>query len=89
MTDKERELLLILAEECSEVIQAVSKILRFGIDTEWINETNRQHLEDELGDLSCMINLTTTFNLCSKTNITKAFLNKESKLKIYSSLYKD
>lgn len=89
MTDNERELLLILQEECAEVIQAVSKIFRFGIDTEWNGETNRQHLEEELGDLKCMIDLTvdSRFDLCNHTNIINAQVAKETKLETYSNLY--
>lgn len=89
MTKQEKELLLILQEECAEVIQAVSKIFRFGLDTEWNGETNRQHLEEELGDLKCMIELATNarFDLCNHTNIIIAQCNKETKLETYSSLY--
>ena len=88
MTEQERELLLILQEECAEVIQAVSKIFRFGIDTQWNGESNRQHLEEELGDLKCMINLTCEFDLCNYDNIAKALIAKETKLETYSNLYK-
>ena len=90
MTEQERELLLILQEECAEVIQAVSKIFRFGIDTEWNGETNRQHLEEELGDLKCMLHLTceSRFDLCNYDHIVKAQIAKETKLETYSNLYK-
>jgi NTP pyrophosphatase (non-canonical NTP hydrolase) len=89
MTNQEKELLLILQEECAEVIQAVSKIFRFGLDTEWNGETNRQHLEEELGDLKCMIELSTDirFDLCNHTNIFVAQCNKETKLETYSNIY--
>jgi len=91
MTEQEKELLFILQEECAEVIQAVSKIFRFGIDTTWNGISNRDHLEEELGDLKCMIELTTDsrFDLCNHTKITKAQAAKEQKLEIYSNLYKD
>lgn len=91
MTEQERELLLILQEECAEVIQAVSKIFRFGIDTTWNGVSNRDHLEEELGDLKCMMELSTSsrFDLCNHTNIIHAQVSKEQKLEIYSNLYKD
>ena len=57
MNNQDHEILSITQEECSEVIQAISKIFRFGIDTEWQGETNREHLEEEIGDLQAMINL--------------------------------
>jgi len=91
MTDQERELLLILQEECAEVIQAVSKIFRFGIDTTWNGVSNRDHLEEELGDLKCMIDLTvdSRFDLCDHTKIIQAQAAKETKLETFSNLYKD
>ena len=91
MTDKERELLLILQEECAEVIQAISKIFRFGIDTEWNGESNRNSLEEEIGDLICMIEMTSDskFDICNIDNLILASVNKEQKLRKYSSLYKD
>ena len=48
------ECLVILTEECGEVIQAVSKTMRFPED----DEKNRTRLAKELGDLQCMIDLT-------------------------------
>ena len=56
LEDKDREALLILAEECAEVIQAVSKIFRFGADTEYPEEgpTNLMRLEEEIGDLEAL-----------------------------------
>jgi NTP pyrophosphatase (non-canonical NTP hydrolase) len=49
----ERERLTLLAEECAEVIQAVTKILRHGYSSHHPNggADNRQNLEGELGDL--------------------------------------
>jgi hypothetical protein len=49
MTD---EYLLITAmEECGEVTQALSKILRFGGDAEYQGVTARQRAQDEVDDL--------------------------------------
>lgn len=54
VTEAERELLEMLAEEAAEVVQAVTKVLRHG----WMNHhpgnlemTNRGHLCKELLDL--------------------------------------
>ena len=51
------EIMDILQEECAEVIQAISKIRRFGIDTigPYSKNTNRDELEIELGDLTEMV----------------------------------
>lgn len=58
LSEAEQERLAILIEECGEVIQAGCKILRHGYETtnphkktSPINETNREALERELGDL--------------------------------------
>ena len=55
LTEAEQERLVILVEECGEVIQAACKILRHGFastnPTVPNSETNRQALERELGDL--------------------------------------
>ena len=49
MDPKQKEALDILQEECAEVIQAVSKISRFGLDNlkPGKAKTNREHLEEE------------------------------------------
>ena len=48
------ECLVILSEECGEVIQAVSKTMRFPED----DEKEPHQIRKELGDLQCMIDLT-------------------------------
>lgn len=45
----------VLQEECAEVIQAVSKINRFGMDSEWQGTTNKQSLVTEIGDVLAII----------------------------------
>ena len=49
--EKLHETLIITQEECAEVIQVISKIMRFGLDE------NDHRLESELGDLLCMVDL--------------------------------
>lgn len=57
----QEECLNILQEECAEVIQAASKIKRFGIDSvhpfEENPKTNLENLEMELGDVLAMIDM--------------------------------
>jgi NTP pyrophosphatase (non-canonical NTP hydrolase) len=45
----------VLQEECAEVIQAVSKINRFGMYGEWQGITNRESLITEIGDVLAII----------------------------------
>jgi NTP pyrophosphatase (non-canonical NTP hydrolase) len=59
VTEAQRERLTILMEECAEVIQAASKILRHGWDSKYDNgKSNREQLELEMGDVQwCMLNM--------------------------------
>lgn len=47
----------VLQEEAAEVIQAISKINRFGMESEWEGVTNKQALIQEIGDVLAMINV--------------------------------
>jgi NTP pyrophosphatase (non-canonical NTP hydrolase) len=54
---KQNLLPIIVQEECAEVIQAISKVFRFGPNREWEGTTNKHNLEIELGQLICCIEL--------------------------------
>jgi NTP pyrophosphatase (non-canonical NTP hydrolase) len=89
MNEDTREILLILAEESSEVIKEVSKIMRFGPDQckPGSNETNIQALEQELGDLQAMIELLLDNNIGVTTaGLDEAKKKKFKKLKKWSNL---
>ena len=53
MTEAERERLVMLMEECGEIIQACAKILRYGRDSvdPLTGVVNGDNLRDELDDL--------------------------------------
>lgn len=89
MNSKSQEIMSILQEECSEVIQAVSKINRFGIDNckPGKPKTNREHLEEELGDLEAMIQLLADTGVVTKHNVELAKNAKFEKLKKWSNIY--
>jgi len=61
LTPAKAERLTLLAEECAEVIQAITKILRHGYDSynpcESAGLSNRQHLEREIGHVDAAFNL--------------------------------
>ena len=61
LTAAEAERLECLAEECGEVIQAITKIQRHGYLSHNpdvpVDGNNRDHLEKELGDLEGIMNL--------------------------------
>jgi len=86
-----KEIMGILQEECAEVIQAISKVNRFGLDntkpgTEY---TNREHLEEELGDLVGMINILCDTRLVDELMIKRAAEAKIQKLKEWSTIYEN
>lgn len=61
LTPYQMELLGILQEECAEVIQIISKIRRFGIDsynpTEDPNVTNMDLLNLEIADVQALVEM--------------------------------
>jgi NTP pyrophosphatase (non-canonical NTP hydrolase) len=81
MKDKLRETLVITQEECAEVIQVISKIFRFGLDE------NDHRLEDEIGDVLCMIDLLIVQGLINPHKLELAKRIKAEKLKKWSKLY--
>lgn len=89
MNSKEKETLDILQEECAEVIQAVSKISRFGMDNlkPGKPKTNREHLEEELGDMLAMIDILCSLGVVELDNLRVAKLAKIEKLKKWSTIY--
>lgn len=89
MKDKTTEVMLILQEECAEVIQAISKCLRFGIDNYKPGKpkTNREHLEEELGDLLAMIDILLEIGEINDVALETATMNKIEKLKQWSTIY--
>lgn len=83
------EVLLILQEECSEVIQAVSKVIRFGWGSKHPErtKTNREELEEELGDLLAMYDILLQTREIDPAKVSHARANKYNKLKQYSKVF--
>lgn len=84
-----REILLITQEECAEVTQAISKVFRFGMEDSYNNETNREHLEEEIGDLMCMIDLLIDSGLVSESAVMAAKAEKMNKLQTWTNIFKE
>ena len=91
MDPQTKEAMDILQEECAEVIQAVSKISRFGLDNfkPGKPKTNREHLEEELGDLMAMIDILQEMDIVSFSKIDQAAEAKIEKLKKWSNIFKE
>ena len=89
MHEDTREILIILQEECAEVIVEISKCFRFGPDQmmEGTDVTNIQRLEKELGDLQAMIQLLVKQKVgVSQDGINANKTKKFEKLKLYSNI---
>jgi len=84
-----KEVMDILQEECAEVIQAVSKISRFGLNNfkPGKPKTNLEHLEEELGDLLAMVDILHDLGVISYHNVKDATAAKKEKLKKWSNIY--
>jgi hypothetical protein len=79
---QEEELLVILMEECAEVQQEASKLIRFGSET-WADVLN---FEKEVGDLMCMIALCVEYDLIDEETVQNHALAKMEKLKKWSNV---
>jgi len=87
LTKQATSLLNITLEECAEVVQSISKIFRFGMDGTHPDrplETNKMHLEEEIGDLLCMIQLLESQGLLDAAVVEVAMHKKLDKLKFWS-----
>lgn len=89
MESKVNEIYAITQEECAEVVQAISKVMRFGLDSTHNGKSNRDHLEEELGDLQCMINLLIEVGVCDMVSVLEASKRKRNKLRQWSTIFGD
>jgi hypothetical protein len=82
------EALVILQEEAAEVIQAISKIHRFGIDNHCpiTGESSLETLHKELGDLQCMIDLCVEQGIIKPLRLQHYVRAKREKLKLWSNI---
>ena len=81
MTDRDREMLIIAMEECSEVAIECSKILRFGF-----TKDKEKKLNGEVGDLMCIFHLMQDRGFLSVDKVDKAIEDKRRRLRKWSSL---
>ena len=78
--DERQQLMVILMEECGELIQECSKNLRRS------EIFDRQKFKDEVGDVYAMIDLLVEWDILSWTEIEKRRQEKREKLKKWSDL---
>ena len=78
MNDKRNELLIILMEECGELIQECSKIIRF--------DNDNTGLQKEAGDVLALLMLANEKNLIDIYELMDRVKVKREKLRQYSSI---
>lgn len=84
--NKKQELLTITMEECGELVQACSKLIRFEKDR---CPDDMSNLQDEVGDLMCMIELLKRDGFVTEEQIKDRMFLKEQKLMKWSSLFNE
>jgi NTP pyrophosphatase (non-canonical NTP hydrolase) len=89
MDNKLHEIMNIASEECAEIIQAISKCHRFGLNNFKPGKplTNAQHLEGEIGDLLAMVDLLKSYGVITEEGLIIAKQAKVEKLKQWSGIY--
>ena len=80
---KKEEMLVITMEECGELIQACSKMLRFDEDQDYTQ------LQEEIGDVMCMIEILKDGGLVSDEQIQERIKVKKEKLMKWSLLFRE
>ena len=82
--DQRQQLMVVTMEECGELTQACSKILRrqeLYADTKYV-----QNLKDEIGDVYTMLKLMVEHDVVSWDELEKRNDHKREKLKKWSNL---
>ena len=80
---------MITIEECSEVIQAISKVFRFGIHqiNPYTSRTNKFELETEIGQLKYMLNRLIQDWGLDEDNILKGIRNKSDSIGVWADYF--
>ena len=79
---KREEALVILMEECGELIQACSKMIRSGGETKY-----ERNLQDEVGDVLTLIEVLKISGIVTDKQIEDRMKVKKEKLMKWSMLY--
>lgn len=90
LTDYERELLVILMEECAEVIQAASKLIRFGKENRPVGLgdpseglSNSVVLAHEIGDLEAVLQIANEADLYRSGDVVDGRRRKMDRLSYF------
>ena len=81
---KREEMLVITMEECGELIQACSKMIRSKGKTKYL-----RNLQDEIGDVMTMIEIMKMSGLVTDEQIADRMVEKKEKLMKWSMLFSE
>ena len=81
---KREEMLVITMEECGELIQACSKMIRSKGKTKYL-----RNLQDEIGDVMTMIEIMKMSGLVTDEQILDRMVEKKEKLMKWSMLFSE
>ena len=81
---KRDEMLVITMEECGELIQACSKVIRTKGKTKYL-----RNLQDEIGDVMTMIEIMKISGLVTDEQIADRMVEKKEKLMKWSMLFSE
>ena len=84
--NKLQQLMVITAEECGELTQRCSKIIRKYDSFEQIEEDQRNKLLEEVGDVYCMIDLMCEHGVLDWRHVYARSSHKKEKLRKWSTL---
>ena len=79
---KREEMLVITMEECGELIQACSKVIRTKGKTKYL-----RNLQDEIGDVMTMIEIMKMSGLVTDEQIADRMVEKKEKLSYFITCY--
>jgi NTP pyrophosphatase (non-canonical NTP hydrolase) len=82
MKDKTKEMLIITMEECGELVQACSKVIRTKGRAKY-----RRNLRDEIGDVMCMIEILKMSGMVTEEQIQERMREKTKKLEKWSNIF--
>ena len=84
--NKLQQLMIITAEECGELTQRCSKIIRKYETIDDIEEDQRIKLIEEVGDVLCMIGLMVKHDITNWDELERRVILKKEKLRLWSEL---
>ena len=89
--NRKEHLLTILSEECAEVIQGVSKALRFGLDDVGPSSQsdNRENISNELNDLLGIIEMLKDEDILKSYHSRIRIVHKKAKVEKYLKYSKE